>query len=79
MSLKAVVTDTIALFEERGVSKSLLKKEVKMRQRAPVGDDEFADALHDLKRRELIEERRDPFTDDTLYTITPRGQEWLDQ
>ncbi len=79
MSLKLAITDTVSLFEQRGVNKTQLKKETALQLRQPIGEREFDEALRDLKARELITESRDMFTDDQIYTITERGAKWLAQ
>ncbi len=79
MSLKLAITDTVSLFEQRGVNKTQLKKETALQLRQPIGEREFDEALRDLKARELITESRDMFTDDQIFTITERGAKWLAQ
>ena len=79
MSLKLAITDTVSLFEQRGVNKTQLKKETALQLRQPIGEREFDEALRDLKARDLITESRDMFTDDQIFTITERGAKWLAQ
>lgn len=76
--IKRPILEILRLTKGHPLPSVTLRKEVGIRERRTIGDNEFHDALIQLRNKGFIDYEIDPLTGDHKYTITYEGEACLD-
>lgn len=75
--IKKSILEILRLTEGHPLPATTLKKELGIRERRTIGDNEFSDALIQLRNKGLVDYEIDDLTCDRKYTITYEGKSYL--